>query len=113
MPRGGQLLTALTRCADGIWGIIFRTTLRNVMAPRRRPPLGPKGQLTATLIMYAGFVCLLVAAVAAHAAAAQSSYGQAHGVREKATAINVDSTSSTYKGNTTWSAEVTVQLQQP
>jgi FlaG/FlaF family flagellin (archaellin) len=107
------MLTALTHCADGIWGIIFRTTLRNVMAPRRRRPLGPKGQLTVTLFLYALFAAFVIGAVAAHAAAAQSSYVQAHGVRDNATVLNVDNTSSTYKGSTTWSAEVTVQLQQP
>lgn len=83
------------------------------MARRRRRPLGPKGQLTATLILYAVFAGFVAGAVAAHAAAAQSSYVQAHGVRDSATVLNVDNTSSTYKGNTTWSAEVTVQLQQP
>jgi hypothetical protein len=83
------------------------------MAPRRRRPLGPKGQLTVTLFLYALFACLVIGAVGAHAAAAQSGYVQAHGVRDNATVLNVDNASSTYKGNTTWSAEVTVQLQQP
>jgi hypothetical protein len=83
------------------------------MPPRRRRPLGPKGQLIVALIMYAVFAGFLIAAVAGHAAAAQSSYVQAHGVRENATVLNVDNNSSTYKGNTTWSAEVTVRLQQP
>jgi len=66
-----------------------------------------------TLILYVLFAGLVAAAVGAHAAAAQSSYVQAHGVLDSATVLNVDNTSSTARGTTTWHAEVTVQLQQP
>jgi len=83
------------------------------MATRRRRPLGPKGQLVATIIVYVVCLGFAFAAVAAHAAAAQSSYVQGHGIQDSATVLNVDNTSSTSKGNTTWSAQVTVQLLQP
>lgn len=83
------------------------------MARRRRRPLGPKGTLVVALFLYA--LCALFAAitVSAHAEGVQSSYVQAHGLRENATVISVDNMKSTYKQSTSYTAIVEVQLHQP
>ena len=83
------------------------------MPALRRRPLGPKGQLAVSVIMCLVCAILVIGAVASHAAAAQSSYVQAHGVRDSATVVSEDDIAHTNKNSTTYTSLVTVQLQQP
>lgn len=84
------------------------------MARQGRRPARPR-----TLVVVAVFLCLACAlcagvAVFGHAQAVQSSYVQAHGVRDNATVVSVNnSASKDDDGTTTYTAEVTVHLQQP
>ena len=83
------------------------------MARRRRRPLGPKGTLFWALFFYGLGAILVGFTFIGRAQAAQSSYVQAHGVRDSASVVSVDNIEHTSKHFTTYEALVTVQLQQP
>jgi flagellar biosynthesis/type III secretory pathway M-ring protein FliF/YscJ len=80
---------------------------------RRRRPLGPKGALFLALFFYAFCAVWAAITVSGHAQAVQSSYVQTHGQRDSATVVSVDNIEHTHKNSTTYTALVTVQLQQP
>jgi hypothetical protein len=81
------------------------------MASRRRR-WGPKGWLTATLVWYALVAAVVGLVIGVHAEVAQSSYVQAHGVRDSATVTDVYNHEGSGR-DATWEAQVTVDLQQP
>ena len=83
------------------------------MSRRRRRPLGVKGSLVLALFFFALGAVLIGVAVSQHVQAVRSSYVQAHGLRDNATVVSVDNFEHTYKHSTTYTALVTVQLQQP
>ena len=72
-----------------------------------------RGTLIMALLAYLACAAFAVAAVVEHAETVQSSYVQAHGVRDTATVVSVHNIEHTGKHRAPPSAEVTVRLQQP
>src|SRR5579863_8993534 len=83
------------------------------MARRKGRPVTLKGTVIIAVFAYLGCAALAVAAVVEHGEAVQSSYVQAHGVRDTATVVSVHNFMPTGKHRAPASAEVTVRLKQP
>ena len=74
----------------------------------------PQGWLIVTVIMYSLCALSTFGVVASNASAAQSSYVQAHGMRDSATVVSEDDIAHwTKQSGTTYTSLVNVQLQQP
>jgi hypothetical protein len=83
------------------------------MARRSDRPADPIRTLTIAVLAYLACAGFAVATVVEHGETAQSSYVQAHGVRDTATVVSVHNIEPTGKHRAPPSAEVTVRLRQP
>jgi len=79
----------------------------------RRAPLGLKGALGAAIVGYGICIFFVFTGLNAHSQAEKSSFVQAHGIQDNATIISVDNIAHHSKHSTTYTAQVTVQLQYP